>query len=61
MNIRTVKKIPFNDDTLIVIRNDSQGNEITGETINVPKDELNTDYIKILEWIADGNTISEAG
>ena len=61
MNIRTAKKIPFNDDTLIVIRNASQGNEITGETINVPKDELNTDYIKILEWIADGNTISEAG
>jgi|APSaa5957512535_1039671.scaffolds.fasta_scaffold191447_2 hypothetical protein len=60
MNIRTVKKIPFNDDTLIVIRNDSQGNEITGETINVPKDELNTDYVRILEWIADGNTIAEA-
>jgi len=26
----------------------------------VPKDEANTDYQNILQWVADGNTIEEA-
>jgi len=26
----------------------------------VPKDEANTDYQNILQWVADGNTIQEA-
>jgi predicted glycosyltransferase len=28
--------------------------------IFVPKDEANTDYQNILQWVADGNTIQEA-
>ena len=26
----------------------------------VPKDNANTDYQKVLKWVADGNTIEEA-
>ncbi len=28
---------------------------------SVPKDEANTDYQAILEWVAAGNTIAEPG
>jgi hypothetical protein len=30
------------------------------EKLYVPKNEANTDYQNILEWVADGNTIQEA-
>ena len=31
-----------------------------GTISSVPIDEANTDYQNILEWVADGNTITEA-
>ena len=31
-----------------------------GTVMSVPLDEANTDYQKILQWVADGNTIQEA-
>ena len=30
------------------------------ETLWVPMDNNNTDYIAVLAWVADGNTIAEA-
>lgn len=30
-----------------------------GKVWSVPKDEANTDYQNILQWVADGNTIEE--
>jgi len=60
MAIRTVTKIPNDDNNLMVVYNDADGNEITGITTSVPVDEANTDYAAILEWVAEGNTIQEA-
>jgi len=31
-----------------------------GTISSVPKDEANTDYQAIQQWVADGNTIEEA-
>ena len=60
MAIRTVTKIPNDDNNLMVVYNDADGNEITGITTSVPVDEANTDYAAILEWVDEGNTIQEA-
>lgn len=60
MTIRTVTKIPFNDDNLMVVYNDADGNAITNVTTSVPMDVNNTDYQEILKWVADGNSISDA-
>ena len=57
MNIKSAKKT-----------NDQFGNEanilhvVTEEDVVtfVPTDQLNTDYIAIQEWVADGNTIEDA-
>ena len=57
MNIKSAKKT-----------NDQFGNEanilyvVTEEDAItfVPTDPANTDYVAILEWVADGNTIAEA-
>tara|TARA_R110002012_G_scaffold6126_1_gene28006 strand:+ start:855 stop:1019 length:165 start_codon:yes stop_codon:yes gene_type:complete len=53
MIIETVKKV-----------NNEFGNfaniYLVNSIYNVPKDEANTDYQNILEWVADGNTIQEA-
>ena len=60
MAIRTVTKIPFNDDNLMVVYNDADGNEITDVTTSVPIDQANTDYQEVLEWVAAGNSITDA-
>ena len=60
MAIRTVTKIPFNDDNLMVVYNDADGNEITGVTTSVPIDQDNMDYQEVLEWVAAGNSIADA-
>ena len=33
---------------------------LNGEVWSVPKNEANTDYQEILQWVAEGNTIQEA-
>ena len=54
--IKTVKKLNidgnFSNTYLLTLQNDVQ--------LFVPKDEANTDYQNILQWVADGNTIEEA-
>jgi len=54
--IKTVKKLnidgDFSNSYLLTLEN--------GNTLYVPKDEANTDYQNILQWVADGNTIQEA-
>ena len=60
MKIRTVTKIPFNDNDLFVVYNDADGNEIADVTTCVPIDADNTDYQEILKWVADVNSISDA-
>ena len=60
MAIRTVTKIPFDDSNLMVVYNDADGNEIAGVTTSVPIDQDNTDYQEVLEWVADGNSITDA-
>ena len=60
MTIRTVTRIPFNDNDLFVVYNDADGNAITNVTTSVPMDVNNTDYQEVLEWVADGNSISDA-
>ena len=53
--INTVKKLNvdgvFSNSYLLTLEN--------GNTLYVPKDEANTDYQNILQWVADGNTIQE--
>ena len=57
MNIKSVKKQKdqFNNETnvLYVITEDDV-------VTFVPKDQLNTDYQAIQEWVAEGNTIEDA-
>jgi len=60
MTIRTVTKIPFNDDNLMVVYNDADGNAITDVTTSVPMDVNNTDYQEILKWVESGGEISDA-
>jgi len=54
--INTVKKLNvdgvFSNSYLLTLEN--------GNTLYVPKDEANTDYQEIQEWVAKGNTIEEA-
>ena len=33
---------------------------IDGQTMSVPLDPANTEYIAIQEWVAEGNTIAKA-
>jgi len=58
MNILNVKKLNSPIDgklsSYLVI---TDNNKIQ---LTVPKDEDNTDYQNILQWVADGNTIQEA-
>jgi hypothetical protein len=58
MIIQTVKKIKLPDGTennkLLKVTDDD------GIITTVPKNELNTDYQAILQWVEDGNTIEEA-
>ena len=58
MNILNVKKLNSPIDgklsSYLVI---TDNNKIQ---LTVPKDEDNTDYQNILQWVADGNTIEEA-
>ena len=60
MKIRTVTKIPFNDNDLFVVYNDADSNAIADVTTCVPIDANNTDYQEVLEWVADGGKISDA-
>lgn len=59
MIIRTVTAIPFDDYNLMVVYEDTDGNVIP-ETTSIPKDLGNQDYQKVLEWVEDGNSISDA-
>jgi len=58
MIIQTVQKIKLPDGTennkLLKVTHDD------GIITTVPKNEQNTDYQAILQWVADGNTIEEA-
>jgi len=55
-NITNVKKNKASG----VFDNTYQVTLSNSEIITVPKNEDNTDYQEILEWVADGNTIQEA-
>jgi len=60
-DISVVKKL--NDPVLNMESNTLKVTyEKNGEEIIswIPKDEANTDYQSILQWVADGNTIQEA-
>ena len=54
--INTVKKLNVDG----VLTNSYLLTLANGTTLCVPKDEANTDYQNILQWVADGNTIEEA-
>ena len=60
-NISIVKKL--NDPVLntesntLKVTHQKNGEEIISW---IPKDEANTDYQTVLEWVAEGNTIQEA-
>ena len=60
MTIRTVTKIPFNDGNLMVVYNDADGNAINDVITSVPIDSDNKHYLEILDWVANGNSISDA-
>ncbi len=47
-----VEKTKESELLIVTLQND--------EKLYVPKNEANKDYQKILQWVADGNTIQEA-
>ena len=56
INITNVKK----NEASGVFDNTYQVTLSNNKIITVPKNEANTDYQNILQWVADGNTIQEA-
>ena len=44
---------PLGDKTAIQV-------EINGETSSVPVDNYNKNYVELMEWVAEGNTIAPA-
>ena len=55
-NITNVKKNKASE----VFDNTYQVTLSNSEIMTVPKNEDNTDYQNILQWVAEGNTIEEA-
>lgn len=53
-NITAVKKQEFNSELVGYLLTEN------GIGLHVPIDEANTDYQRILLWVADGNTIADA-
>ena len=56
INITNVKK----NEASGVFDNTYQVTLSNNKIITVPKNEANTDYQNILQWVADGNTIEES-
>ena len=56
MNISTAKYFKANgvDNNQVRVITDES------ETLWIPMDNGNTDYIAVLAWVADGNTIEDA-
>ena len=56
MNIASAKYFQANgtDNSQVRVTTDQS------ETLWIPMDNNNTDYIAVLAWVADGNTIAEA-
>lgn len=56
MNIASAKYFQANgvDNNQVKVTTDQS------ETFWIPMDNDNTDYIAVLAWVADGNTIAEA-
>tara|TARA_B100000965_G_C19396531_1_gene671417 strand:+ start:660 stop:830 length:171 start_codon:yes stop_codon:yes gene_type:complete len=56
MNITSVKHQKYNDELSDVVKA-----TIDGQEMFIPKDEGNRHWVAIQAWVADGNTIEEAG
>ena len=54
-NITTVEYIILSDES----RNSVKVTTLDGVISNVPMNEENSDYVEVLKWEADGNTISD--
>jgi len=52
MNITSAQYLTLQQDTILAV--------IDGTTWSVPLDPANRHYAAILEWVADGNTITAA-
>ena len=53
INITSAQYLTLQQDTILAV--------IDGTTWSVPLDPANRHYAAILEWVADGNTITAAG
>ena len=59
MNIKSVKKMVMPEDGTTET-NTLKVTDTNDKVYFVPKVNANTDYQKVLKWVADGNTIEEA-
>ena len=62
--INTVEKQYTNYDSDSGIENEFTNYKIiysSGEVVYAPNDTANRHYIEIMEWVADGNTITDKG
>ena len=59
MNIKSVKKMIMPEDGTTE-SNTLEVTDTNDKVYFVPKVDANTDYQKVLKWVADGNTIEEA-
>ena len=59
MNIKSVKKMVMVEDGTTET-NTLKVTDTNDKFHFVPKVNANTDYQKVLKWVADGNTIEEA-
>ena len=59
MDIKNVKKMIMPEDGTTEF-NTLKVTYLNDKVYFVPKVDANTDYQKVLKWVADGNTIEEA-
>jgi len=59
MNIKSVKKMVMPEDGTTET-NTLKVTDTNDKVYFVPKVNANTDYQKVLKWVAEGNTIEEA-
>ena len=60
MNEMTVTSAQYLEDEFNAGTNIAVDAVIDGETLRVPMDTANRHYQAILDWVADGNTITDA-
>ena len=59
--IQSVEQVYYLNDDKVSVQGSLKTTYDNGIVLYVPKDEANRHYQEVLEWIAEGNTITDNG